>query len=99
MPLQFDFEGSYFMYLRYRYINVCLFQPVLLDTNSLQPDRILLMDTFFHLVIYHGEVCARLCVYVHVCVCVCVCESERESVSMSECACVHNAMIRCFSDS
>ncbi|XP_076441689.1 protein transport protein Sec23A-like isoform X2 [Babylonia areolata] len=30
-------------------------EPVLLDTNSLQADRILLMDTFFHLVIYHGE--------------------------------------------
>lgn len=30
-------------------------EPVLLDTSSLQPDRILLMDTFFHLVIYHGE--------------------------------------------
>ncbi|XP_025105919.1 protein transport protein Sec23A-like isoform X2 [Pomacea canaliculata] len=30
-------------------------EPVLLDTNSLQPDRILLMDTFFHIVIYHGE--------------------------------------------
>lgn len=30
-------------------------EPVLLDTNSLQADRILLMDTFFHIVIYHGE--------------------------------------------
>ena len=31
-------------------------EPVLLDTSSIQPDRILLMDTFFQIVIYHGEV-------------------------------------------
>lgn len=31
---------------------------VLLDTSSIQPDRILLMDTFFHLVIFHGETIA-----------------------------------------
>lgn len=31
-------------------------QPVLLDSSSILPDRILLMDTFFQLVIYHGEV-------------------------------------------
>uniref|UniRef100_A0A2I9LPQ5 Protein transport protein SEC23 n=1 Tax=Centruroides hentzi TaxID=88313 RepID=A0A2I9LPQ5_9SCOR len=30
-------------------------EPVLLDTSSIQPDRILLMDTFFHIVIFHGE--------------------------------------------
>jgi len=35
---------------------VCM-QPVLLDTSSILPDRILLMDTFFHIVIYYGEVC------------------------------------------
>ncbi|XP_052057869.1 protein transport protein Sec23A-like isoform X1 [Mytilus californianus] len=29
-------------------------EPVLLDTSSIQPDRILLMDTFFQIVIYHG---------------------------------------------
>jgi len=33
-------------------------EPVLLDTSSLLPDRILLMDTFFHIVIYHGETIA-----------------------------------------
>ncbi|UYV74927.1 SEC23A, partial [Cordylochernes scorpioides] len=33
-------------------------QPVLLDTSSIQPDRILLMDTFFHVVIFHGETIA-----------------------------------------
>ena len=33
-----------------------LLQPVLLDSSSILPDRILLMDTFFQLVIYHGEV-------------------------------------------
>jgi protein transport protein SEC23 len=33
-------------------------EPVLLDTSSLQQDRILLMDTFFHIVIYHGETIA-----------------------------------------
>ena len=31
-------------------------EPVLLDTSSIQPDRILLMDTFFQLLIFHGEV-------------------------------------------
>lgn len=31
---------------------------VLLDTSSIQPDRILLMDTFFHTVIFHGETIA-----------------------------------------
>eukprot|EP00033_Pygsuia_biforma_P000731 GCRY01000855.1.p1 GENE.GCRY01000855.1~~GCRY01000855.1.p1 ORF type:complete len:747 (-),score=158.47 GCRY01000855.1:377-2617(-) len=28
--------------------------PVLLDSTSVQPDRILLFDTFFHVVVYHG---------------------------------------------
>lgn len=31
---------------------------VLLDASSIQPDRILLMDTFFHVVIFHGETIA-----------------------------------------
>ncbi|KAI0231612.1 Protein transport protein Sec23A [Lamellibrachia satsuma] len=30
-------------------------EPVLLDTSSIQPDRILLMDTFFQILIYLGE--------------------------------------------
>lgn len=30
-------------------------RPVSLDTSSIQPDRILLMDTFFQIVIFHGE--------------------------------------------
>ena len=30
-------------------------EPVLLDTSSIQADRILLMDTFFQLLIFHGE--------------------------------------------
>lgn len=34
-------------------------QPVLLDSTSIQPDRILLLDTFFHLVIFHGETMAQ----------------------------------------
>lgn len=38
------------------FIYVCSSQPVLLDSGSILPDRILLMDTFFQLVIYHGEV-------------------------------------------
>merc|ERR1719377_261132 len=29
--------------------------PVLLDSNSLKPNVILLMDTFFHVVIWRGE--------------------------------------------
>ena len=30
-------------------------EPVLLDTSSIQADRILLMDTFFQILIFHGE--------------------------------------------
>ncbi|CAK9297006.1 unnamed protein product [Gordionus sp. m RMFG-2023] len=30
-------------------------EPALLDSSSIKPDRILLMDTFFHVLIYHGE--------------------------------------------
>lgn len=33
-------------------------QPVLLDTSSIHPERILLMDTFFHIVIFYGETIA-----------------------------------------
>jgi protein transport protein SEC23 len=31
-------------------------EPALLDTSSIQPNRILLMDTFFQILIFHGEV-------------------------------------------
>lgn len=31
-------------------------EPVLLDTSSIQSDKILLMDTFFQILIFHGEV-------------------------------------------
>lgn len=34
-------------------------QPVLLDSVSLQPDSILLLDTFFHILIWHGETIAQ----------------------------------------
>uniref|UniRef100_A0A8C4QA56 Protein transport protein SEC23 n=1 Tax=Eptatretus burgeri TaxID=7764 RepID=A0A8C4QA56_EPTBU len=34
-------------------------EPVLLDSSSILPDRILLMDTFFQILIYHGEVIAQ----------------------------------------
>ncbi|XP_046658486.1 protein transport protein Sec23A isoform X2 [Homalodisca vitripennis] len=34
-------------------------EPVLLDTSSIQPDRILLMDTFFQILIFHGETIAQ----------------------------------------
>lgn len=34
-------------------------EPVVLDSTSLQPDRILLLDTFFHLLIYHGATVAE----------------------------------------
>jgi len=34
-------------------------EPVLLDTSSIQPDRILLMDTFFQVLIFHGETIAQ----------------------------------------
>lgn len=33
-------------------------QPVALDASSLQPDNILLLDTFFEVLIYHGETIA-----------------------------------------
>jgi len=33
-------------------------QPVLLDSVSIKPDVILLLDTFFHILIFHGETVA-----------------------------------------
>eukprot|EP00035_Acanthoeca_spectabilis_P020937 m.435394 g.435394 ORF g.435394 m.435394 type:complete len:768 (+) comp17843_c0_seq1:111-2414(+) len=33
--------------------------PVLLDTSSIAPDVILLLDTFFHILIFHGETIAQ----------------------------------------
>ncbi|ANB15996.1 GTPase-activating protein SEC23 [Sugiyamaella lignohabitans] len=33
-------------------------EPVLLDSLSVNPNRILLLDTFFHILIYHGETIA-----------------------------------------
>ncbi|ODV61834.1 GTPase-activating protein SEC23 ASCRUDRAFT_75106 [Ascoidea rubescens DSM 1968] len=33
-------------------------EPVLLDSVSIKADRILLLDTFFHILIYHGETIA-----------------------------------------
>ena len=32
-------------------------EPVLLDSSSIQPDTILLFDTYFLVCIYYGEVC------------------------------------------
>lgn len=32
--------------------------PVLLDSSSIAPDRILLLDTFFHILLFHGETIA-----------------------------------------
>ena len=32
--------------------------PVLLDATSVRPDTILLLDTFFHIVVFHGETIA-----------------------------------------
>src|SRR3954451_55674 len=34
-------------------------QPVLLDSISIKPDVILLLDTFFHILIFHGETMAE----------------------------------------
>ena len=34
-------------------------EPVLLDSASIQPNHILLLDTFFHILIYHGETIAE----------------------------------------
>lgn len=34
-------------------------QPVLLDSVSIKPDVILLLDTFFHILIWHGETIAQ----------------------------------------
>jgi protein transport protein SEC23 len=33
--------------------------PVLLDSMSIQKDVILLLDTFFHILIFHGETIAQ----------------------------------------
>jgi protein transport protein SEC23 len=33
-------------------------QPVLLDATSVRPDTILLLDTFFHVIVFHGETIA-----------------------------------------
>eukprot|EP00730_Choanoeca_flexa_P005228 TRINITY_DN11909_c0_g1_i2.p2 TRINITY_DN11909_c0_g1~~TRINITY_DN11909_c0_g1_i2.p2 ORF type:complete len:189 (+),score=45.86 TRINITY_DN11909_c0_g1_i2:1878-2444(+) len=33
-------------------------EPVLLDSSSISPERILLLDTFFQIVIFHGETIA-----------------------------------------
>jgi hypothetical protein len=33
--------------------------PVLLDSMSIKPDVILLLDTFFHILIFHGETVAQ----------------------------------------
>uniref|UniRef100_A0A7S2JSI2 Protein transport protein SEC23 n=1 Tax=Leptocylindrus danicus TaxID=163516 RepID=A0A7S2JSI2_9STRA len=33
-------------------------QPTLLDSQSVRPDTILLLDTFFHVVVFHGETIA-----------------------------------------
>merc|ERR1712054_622860 len=33
--------------------------PVLLDVTSINPDRILLLDTFFHVVVFHGDTIAN----------------------------------------
>ncbi|KAI0298732.1 hypothetical protein B0F90DRAFT_1732042 [Multifurca ochricompacta] len=34
-------------------------QPVLLDSISIKPDVVLLLDTFFHILIFHGETVAQ----------------------------------------
>ena len=34
-------------------------QPVLLDSVSIKPDVILLLDTFFHILIFHGQTIAE----------------------------------------
>lgn len=34
-------------------------KPVLLDSTSIQPNTILLLDTFFHILIFHGETIAE----------------------------------------
>ena len=34
-------------------------QPVLLDSVSVKPDIVLLLDTFFHILIFHGETIAQ----------------------------------------
>jgi len=33
--------------------------PVLLDVSSITPDRILLLDTYFNVVVFHGETVAE----------------------------------------
>lgn len=58
-------------------------EPVLLDTSSIQPDRILLMDTFFQILIFHGEVITKilvLCVLLNIFI-VDYCAMEKFEVS------------------
>jgi len=39
----------------YSLANMAQGQPVLLDSTSIRPDTILVLDTFFHVVVFHGE--------------------------------------------
>jgi protein transport protein SEC23 len=34
-------------------------EPVLLDSISIRPEAVLLLDTFFHILIFHGETIAN----------------------------------------
>ena len=38
-------------------------EPVLLDSMSIRSDTILLLDTFFHILIFHGETIAAASLY------------------------------------
>lgn len=60
-----DRQRQGFLSFRRKFEGISL-QPVLLDTSSLQPDRILLMDDYFHVLIYHGKTIAA---WKKVCAC------------------------------
>ena len=56
-PLQY---ASFILFIIIIYI-IIIYKctQVLLDVSSIAPDRILLLDTFFNVVIFHGETVAE----------------------------------------
>ncbi|KAF6132760.1 Sec23-like protein A, COPII coat complex component [Phyllostomus discolor] len=61
-PSSFRFSETFSLYpqpILYAYSFSGPPEPVLLDSSSILADRILLMDTFFQILIYHGETIAQ----------------------------------------
>ncbi|KAJ1339306.1 protein transporter sec23 [Batrachochytrium salamandrivorans] len=61
IPAAFDQEASAVLMAELQHSNLSMdapVQPVLLDSVSMQPNVILLLDTYFHILIWHGETIA-----------------------------------------